>query len=125
MLANLVGIAIGTGDGHATYIPLGHTSLDACPNLAEAGLREVIGPDEIRLTRSVNHRRNFLDAVRTRSTPISHIDAAVRSDAVCHLADISMRLGRKLRWNPEAERFEGDETANRMRSRTLRSPWRI
>jgi predicted dehydrogenase len=88
-------------------------------------LREVIGPDEIRLTRSVNHRRNFLDAVKTRTTPISHIEAAVRSDAVCHLADISMRLGRKLRWNPEAERFEGDETANRMRSRALRSPWRI
>lgn len=88
-------------------------------------LREVIGPDEIRLPRSTDHRRNFLDAVRTRSLPISHIEAAVRSDAVCHLSDISMRLGRKLRWNPEAEQFAGDETANRMLSRTLRSPWRI
>lgn len=44
MLANLVGLAVGTGDGRAAYIPLGHTSLDACPNLAEAGLRDVIGP---------------------------------------------------------------------------------
>jgi len=44
MQAALVGVAIGTGEGRATYIPLGHTSLDACPNLAEAGLREVIGP---------------------------------------------------------------------------------
>ena len=44
MLASLVGVAVGTGDGRATYIPLGHTSLDACPNLATQGLREVIGP---------------------------------------------------------------------------------
>ena len=36
---DLVGLAIGTGEGRATYIPLGHTSLDACPNLAGQGLR--------------------------------------------------------------------------------------
>lgn len=88
-------------------------------------LREVIGPDEIRLERSTDHRRNFLNAVKTRALPISHIDAAVHSDAVCHLSDISMRLGRTLRWNPDTEQFAGDEAANSMLSRTLRSPWRI
>ena len=44
MQANLVGLAIGTGQGRATYVPLAHTSLDACPNVAAQGLREVIGP---------------------------------------------------------------------------------
>ena len=44
MQASLVGIAVGTGEGRATYVPLGHTSLDACPNLAARGLRDVIGP---------------------------------------------------------------------------------
>ena len=44
MVANLVGVAVGVGEGRATYVPLGHTSLDACPNLAESGLRDVIGP---------------------------------------------------------------------------------
>lgn len=88
-------------------------------------LREVIGPNEIRLPRSNDHRRNFLDAVKTRSMPISPIDAAARSDAVCHTADISMRLGRKLRWDPEAEQFPSDSSANRLLSRALRSPWRI
>jgi predicted dehydrogenase len=109
-------------EGSEGWILVSRNGLRAEP---QSLLREVIGPNEIRLTRSTDHRRNFLNAVKTRAKPISHIDAAVRSDTVCHLADIGMRLGRKLKWNPEAERFENDEAANRMRSRALRSPWRI
>jgi len=36
---------------------------------------------------------------------------------------ISMRLGRKLRWNPAEERFVDDDAANRMLSRAMRAPW--
>ena len=109
-------------EGSDGWVLVGRNGLQAEP---KSLLREVIGPNEVRLPRSANHRRNFLDAVKTRTRPISHIDAAVRSDAVCHLSDISMRLGRKLRWSPEKEQFVSDEAANRQLSRTLRSPWRI
>ena len=44
MQARLVGLSIGTGDGRAAYVPLAHTSLDACPNLAAQAVREVLGP---------------------------------------------------------------------------------
>ncbi|HTV00022.1 MAG TPA: DNA polymerase I [Luteitalea sp.] len=44
MQASLVGLAIGTGGGQATYVPLAHTSLDASPNLSPQALRDVIGP---------------------------------------------------------------------------------
>ena len=44
MQAALVGLSIGTGDGRAAYVPLAHTSLDACPNLAAQAIRDVIGP---------------------------------------------------------------------------------
>src|SRR5690606_385364 len=44
MQAHLVGMALGTGEGRATYVPLGHTSLDACPNLSITAVREVLGP---------------------------------------------------------------------------------
>jgi predicted dehydrogenase len=91
------------------------------PSLA----REVIGPDEIRLPFSRDHRANFLDAIRTGSRTVSPIEAAVRSDAVCHHADIAMRLGRKVRWDPVAEEFPGDEAANRLLARPLRAPWRL
>ena len=36
-----------------------------------------------------------------------------------------MRLGRKLKWDPAREEFVGDAEANRMRSRPMRSPWRL
>jgi hypothetical protein len=49
----------------------------------------------------------------------------VRADTICQQADIAMRLKRKLQWDPVAERFVGDEQANRMLSRPMRSPWRL
>lgn len=109
-------------EGDEGWVVVSRNGMHAEP---QSLLREVIGPDEMRLTRSVDHRRNFLNAVKTRSTPISPIEAAVRSDAVCHLADISMRLGRKLRWNPEKEIFLDDAAANGMLSVPFRSPWRL
>jgi predicted dehydrogenase len=71
------------------------------------------------------HHRNFLDCVKTRSTPIAPAEVAHRSTTTCHVANICLRLGRKVRWNPEAERFMGDSEANRMLSRAMRSPWRL
>ncbi|MFC2124821.1 Gfo/Idh/MocA family protein [Bacteroidota bacterium] len=88
-------------------------------------LRTVIGPDEIRLPKSNDHRRNFLDCVKTRQQPICPIEVAVRSDTVCHQADIAIRLGRKLQWDPVREAFKNDMEANRMLSRPMRSPWQL
>ena len=83
------------------------------------------GPNDLRLPASRDHRRNFLDAVRNRSNPICPVETAVRSDTVCHLDDIAMRLGRRLEWNPASERFVNDERANAMLKRPMRSPWRL
>jgi hypothetical protein len=85
----------------------------------------VLGPDGASLPQSTDHRRNFLDAVKTRGAPISGIDGAVRSDIICHQEDIAMRLGRKLRWDPAKEVFVDDEQANRMLRRAMRSPWHL
>jgi hypothetical protein len=49
----------------------------------------------------------------------------VRSDAVCHHADIAMRLGRKVRWDPVAEEFPGDADANRLLARPMRALARL
>jgi predicted dehydrogenase len=91
----------------------------------ESLVREKFGPNAVRVIHSNDHRRNFLDAVRTGAEPISPIEAAVRADTVCQQADIAMRLRRKLRWDPVAEKFVGDEQANRMLSRPMRSPWHL
>ena len=91
----------------------------------ESLMHEVIGPDEVKVIKSNDHRRNFLDAIRTGKRTISHIDAAVSAEIMCQQADIAMRLRKNLHWDPQKEVFLDSAEANRMLSRPMRSPWRI
>jgi predicted dehydrogenase len=80
----------------------------------------------VRLKKSSNHARDFLDSVRSRVDTVCPIDEAVRGDALCHLSDIAIRLNRKVTWDLARERFIGDEEANlRLRARNLRPPWHL
>jgi predicted dehydrogenase len=88
-------------------------------------LQTVIGPDEIRLPRSDNHARHFLECIRSRQETVAPAEVAHRSTTLCLISDIAMRLGRKLRWDPEKEEFVGDDEANRMLARAMRSPWAL
>ena len=108
------------GDEGWVYVRRGF--IDAGP---KSLLETVIGPDEIHVRPSRDHMGDFLSCVKTRETPASPIDVAVRSDTVCHLSDIAMRLGRKLRWDPAAEVFVDDAEANRMLTRAMRAPWHL
>ncbi len=109
------------GDEGKVYVTLGRTESDP-PSLVQRNL----GPRDLRLYESDNHVRNFLDCVKSRAETICPIDVAVRSDTLCHLSDIAMRLPRKLRWDPEREQFLDDADANRMLSaRPMREPWTI
>jgi predicted dehydrogenase len=69
------------------------------------------------------HVRNFLDCVKSRRTPISDLESAQRVANACHLANLSLRLGRKLRWDSEREEAAGDVEANRLLVRSYRAPW--
>ena len=86
-------------------------------------LTTVIGPDDIHLYRSGDHYGNFIDCVRSRKLTITPVEIAHRSITIGHLGDIAMQLGRKLKWDPEKEQFVNDPEADRMLSRSYRSPW--
>jgi predicted dehydrogenase len=73
----------------------------------------------------INHMGNFFDCVRSRRAPISDVASQHRSVSVCHLANISMRLGRKLQWDPDSEQFVGDEEAARWLARPQRKGFEI
>ncbi|MFH1919027.1 MAG: Gfo/Idh/MocA family oxidoreductase [Planctomycetota bacterium] len=89
-------------------------------------LESVIGPEELHLfTCPAGEHRNFLDCVKSRRDPYFPAEIGHRCCTVAHIGNIAMELGRKLRWNPDAEEFLDDDTANRMRSRARREPWRI
>jgi predicted dehydrogenase len=76
-------------------------------------------------TYMAGHVRNFLDCVKSRRQPGSHPEIAHRVHTIAHAANLAIRLGRKLRWDPAAERFVDDEDANRLLWRTMRVPWGI
>ncbi|HEO72449.1 MAG TPA: Gfo/Idh/MocA family oxidoreductase [Candidatus Hydrogenedentes bacterium] len=89
-------------------------------------LDERFGPDDVRLyTCRSGPERNFLDCVKTRRDPYYPAEVGHRSVTICHLGNIAMRLRRKLRWNPDEERFVDDAEANRMLGRVMRSPWHL
>lgn len=80
-------------------------------------------PDEIHLYRSDDHRRNFLDCIRSRQTPAASVETGHRSATVCHLGNIAMQIGIPLEWDFRAERFTNSQQANRMLSRAVRKEW--
>jgi hypothetical protein len=70
-----------------------------------------------------DHVRNFLECVKSRATPASDLESAHRSATLCHLANISLRLGRSLRWDAVKETIVGDAEADRWLLRPYRAPW--
>ncbi len=48
-----------------------------------------------------------------------------RSVTLVHLANIAIRTGRKLRWDSVAEKFIGDDEANRFVNIPMRAPWKL
>jgi predicted dehydrogenase len=88
-------------------------------------LQTKLWPNDIHLYQSNDHQHNFLDCMRLRKKPIVDAETGHRSATVCHIGNIAIRLGRKLSWDPEKERFVNDDEANRMLSRPMRAPWCI
>lgn len=86
-------------------------------------LQSVIGENEIHLYESEDQHGNWIDCIRTRSTPIAPAEVAHRACSACLLQHIAMKLGRKLYWDPRAEKFHNDEEANAMLSRPQRAPY--
>ena len=87
--------------------------------------KSVIGPNEIHLYNSYEHHGNFIDCVRSRAQTATPVEVAHRTTSVCHLGAIAVQLQRKLKWDPDAERFVNDDEANRMLVRPMRSPWHL
>ena len=85
-----------------------------------------VGAMPERLPVSANHTRNFLDAVKNRGRAICDIGPAVRGDTLCQLALIAVKQGRKLKWDPQAERFVDDDAANALlQPRPFRGDWKL
>ncbi len=113
--------------GTEGWVYVSRSELKAEP---ESLLTSRIGPGEIHLApegKGGTHMGIWLDCVRARDPKRLNapVEVGHRSATVCHLANIAMGLGRKLKWDPLREQFVDDDEANRQLWRPLHSPWRI
>lgn len=84
-------------------------------------VQEIYGKDR----KPVSHMADFFRAVEDRKAPISDAESQHRTVSICHIGNASIRLGRKLAWDPAAEKFIGDDEANSHLSRPQRAPYQI
>jgi hypothetical protein len=74
---------------------------------------------------SENHTANFIEGMKSRKQPISDVWSHNRMLEICHLSNISMRLGRDLNWDPKKREIVGDDQANSFLSRENRKGYEI
>ncbi len=97
--------------------------------LVEGGPEKLFKEMKLR-TRQVNigennHHANWFECIRTRQQPSCDEEIGHRSASLGHLTIIAYKLQRSLKWDPAKEEFLGDEAANRLLFRAMRSPWRL
>jgi hypothetical protein len=120
LAGNFGGVFVGR-DGWITSMSIGGPIEGGPPSVFE---RIKLKTREVNVGTN-NHHSNWLECIKTRNSPSSDEEIGHRSAAVGHLAMISYKLGRSLRWSPEKEEFIGDAEANRLLFRALREPYRF
>jgi len=89
-------------------------------------LRERIREDETHLYESKNHTSNLIDCILEKRETICPPEVGHRSATIAHLGNISLRLGRAVRWDPKTESIPGDDTeATALLGRSAREPWNV
>ena len=83
------------------------------------------GPSEKLVGSPANgaHERNFLECVKSRKLPNSHIEIGRLSTTLCHLGNISYKLNRDVHFDPKTETFGSDAEANKLLRKQYRAPY--
>lgn len=87
--------------------------------------QQPLGDQDVRLYVSANHHRNFLDCIQSRKLPICDVEIGHRTATACHLGNIAVRTGRKIRWDAQTESIVGDSESQALLSRPYRTPWKL
>lgn len=70
------------------------------------------------------HMLNFLDAIKQGSRPVADIEEGHISTASCILANVSMKTGRPLIYDPQQKMIVDDKEASALLQRPYRDPWK-
>jgi hypothetical protein len=102
------------------FVSRGKLSGEAVNGLKEKPLSSDTVSEVYKGKKTTNHMENFFACMKDRTDPISDVYSHHRAITTCHLANISIRLGRKIKWDPKKEQVIGDEDANQWQSRKQR-----
>ncbi len=110
-----------TGEEGRIHVNRGGVYGQAIEQLKDDPLPE----DGFRVYPSDNHMGNFFECVTTRKAPASPVEIQHRTITPCHLANIAMRLNRKITWDAQSQQIVGDEEANGWQKRLQRAPYLV
>ena len=77
------------------------------------------------LPRSRGHHREWLDALKSRRPCSCDVEYGQKLTTAALLGNISLRVGRQIRWNAAEERIVNDADANAYLTREYRAPWKL
>ncbi len=118
------GILFEGEDGHI-FVNRGKLEGQPIKDLTEADHKEL---DEavVKLYKGKqpgSHMGNFFECMEDRQQPISDVVTHVRTMTSCHLCNITLMLGRELKWDPDKEQFHDDPQATALMTRARRKPY--
>ncbi|MBK1825867.1 Gfo/Idh/MocA family protein [Haloferula rosea] len=102
-----------------------HVSRGKIESLPKDLVRHRFGANDIQVYESKDHRRNFIDSIKSRKPTICPATVGHRSGSICQLAGIAERLVRPLKWDPVAEKITNDAEAAKMQSRPRRAGYEL
>ncbi len=91
----------------------------------EGDALEDVEPPEPSIAPSPGHEREWLDSIRSRRQPSCNVAYHTKIDLACTLANLSLKVGRSIRFDPEGEKIVGDDEAARLAVPEYRDPWKF
>ena len=88
-------------------------------------LKSVEVPPIVKMEANIAHVQDFLDCIKSRKKPVADISIGHRSATVCHLGNIAVRTGKKLRWDPKTETIVGDAKTAKWLTNKYRGPYQL
>jgi predicted dehydrogenase len=92
---------------------------------AEEMAKQFLPSNAVRLYESNDHRRDWINAMRTRKPPICDVEVGARTVSVCHLVNLAYYHGKRMKWDPKKERFIEGTGDPKWLDVPHRSPWKI
>jgi len=82
-------------------------------------------PPEKSIPKSPGHEREWLDGIKSRQQPNCNVNYHIKVDVACSLGNLSLRLGRAIRFDPSTEKIVGDDEAAKLSVPEYRAPWKF